>query len=389
MERVAAIDIFRAVTMLLMIFVNDLWTIRGTPHWLEHFGVYEDGMGFSDVVFPWFLFIVGLSIPFSIKAHKNASKTKIQILKHVFKRTFSLLVMGFFFVNHEYYREDVGFFVRNTREVAMVIAFFLIWNSYKKNRVWKKIPVVFLKITGIYILLILAATYHGGTLENPQWMNPHWWGILGLIGWAYFFCSLVYLLIGNRIWIFAVFLIILHVLNVQEFRPVFGIYRFRVIVSASNYALVTSGIVAALIYLKLKDTRRKYLVPLLLLLPGVVFIAYGFTVRPLWGISKILATPSWTAICAGTSFMCFALIYVVSDIFHFTGWAKPVLPAGRSALTCYLLPGMIYALFYPYLARLPEYLTGGAGGIFKSFVFALAIVLIAGGLEKIKISIKL
>jgi predicted acyltransferase len=47
-----------------MVFVSDLWTLKGVLNWLEHIsayedGAYEDGMGLSDPVFPVFLFIVG------------------------------------------------------------------------------------------------------------------------------------------------------------------------------------------------------------------------------------------------------------------------------------------------------------------------------------------
>ena len=70
-QRIASIDILRAVTMLLMIFVNDLWTLKGIPLWLEHTQANDDGMGLADSVFPAFLFIVGLSIPYAIAARKN------------------------------------------------------------------------------------------------------------------------------------------------------------------------------------------------------------------------------------------------------------------------------------------------------------------------------
>ena len=70
------IDILRAVTMLLMIFVNDLWTLTNIPEWLGHTALYEDGMGLADVVFPAFLFIVGLSIPHAIRARFQKGETK-------------------------------------------------------------------------------------------------------------------------------------------------------------------------------------------------------------------------------------------------------------------------------------------------------------------------
>ena len=78
-QRLASIDVFRALTMLLMIFVNDLGTLTNIPLWLEHTRAEEDGMGLADTVFPAFLFIVGLSIPFAIgnRWAKGVSQNKI------------------------------------------------------------------------------------------------------------------------------------------------------------------------------------------------------------------------------------------------------------------------------------------------------------------------
>ncbi|MDR3134206.1 MAG: DUF5009 domain-containing protein, partial [Prevotellaceae bacterium] len=66
-QRNVAIDILRALTMLLMIFVNDLWTISGEPDWIGHAESHQDFLGLADVVFPCFLFVVGMSIPFAIE----------------------------------------------------------------------------------------------------------------------------------------------------------------------------------------------------------------------------------------------------------------------------------------------------------------------------------
>ena len=43
-KRNEAIDMLRGLTMLLMVFVNDLWSVGGVPHFLEHFEMFEDGM---------------------------------------------------------------------------------------------------------------------------------------------------------------------------------------------------------------------------------------------------------------------------------------------------------------------------------------------------------
>ena len=66
-KRNESIDILRGLTMLLMVFVNDLWSVGGVPHFLEHFEVSEDGMGVADIVFPMFLFAMGMSIPYALE----------------------------------------------------------------------------------------------------------------------------------------------------------------------------------------------------------------------------------------------------------------------------------------------------------------------------------
>jgi len=77
-NRIASIDILRALTMYFMIFVNDLWTLRDIPEWLGHAARGEDRLGFADIIFPLFLFIVGLSIPF---ASKHVVKRAILIFR--------------------------------------------------------------------------------------------------------------------------------------------------------------------------------------------------------------------------------------------------------------------------------------------------------------------
>ena len=66
-RRNVGIDLLRALTMFVMIFVNDFWKIHDVPRWLDHAARGEDFMGLADVVFPAFLFVVGMSIPFAIE----------------------------------------------------------------------------------------------------------------------------------------------------------------------------------------------------------------------------------------------------------------------------------------------------------------------------------
>src|SRR6478735_10191520 len=86
-QRITSIDILRALTMVLMIFVNDLWSLKNIPGWLEHVEPGVDGIGLADVVFPAFLFIVGLSLPFAIENRRKKGDSEGQLVMHVIART--------------------------------------------------------------------------------------------------------------------------------------------------------------------------------------------------------------------------------------------------------------------------------------------------------------
>ena len=389
-RRISSIDIFRALTMLLMIFVNDLWSLHDIPGWLEHASADEDRMGLADVVFPAFLFIVGLSIPFAIDARRKKGHSKQKILLHILQRTLALVIMGFYMVNLENFHPGVPQYLKAIWEVFMIIAFVLIWNNYTNISWTKKIPVLYLQLIGFIILIVLALSYKGGRPGDPQWMKPYWWGILGLIGWAYLLGALVYLVVGGRIWLIVTAWLILLALNVQEFTGLPGeLPSIRLVVSASNHALVMSGVVASVFYKMLNTSGRINLFISVLLILSAVSLLFGFTVRPEWGISKIHATPSWTAICAGISYGLFAGMYWIADIRGKTRWATFMMPAGRSTLTCYLVPYIIYPTVGPLIMLLPGFLTGGTIGLIKSLLFALLVVWITGWLEKIHIRLKI
>jgi predicted acyltransferase len=386
--RINSIDILRALTMLLMIFVNDLWTLTDIPAWLEHKAANEDGLGLADVVFPAFLFIVGLSIPFAIKSRINRGESTGKILWHVIERSAALMIMGLFMVNLESVNDDKLAINQFLWEILMAVGFILIWNNYK-GKSFGKIPESVMQIAGLALLVFLAVIYRGETGQNGyQWMRLYWWGILGLIGWGYLIGAITYLIFRDRPGWIAIVCLVFYILNINEFTTPFN-FHIRIFVSASNYASVLSGVLVTTILIKLREKDRlNYLAPVLLGL-AVVFILFGFITRPEWGISKIRATPSWTAICAGITTISFVIIHIIADRLNFSRWADIIGPAGKSTLTCYLVPYIVYPVMALVSLHLPDALTTGIIGLVKSFVFSLLIIWITGGLNRIGVNLKI
>ncbi len=388
-KRIRSIDIIRALTMFFMIFVNDLWSITDVPKWILHTKINEDGMGFSDIIFPLFVFIVGLSIPLATNIRKKKNDNTFQIFKHILERTIALLIMGFFMVNYQYINNDALPFSKYIWQILMATAILLIWLHYTLLKKLKKIHIILLKSIGVLILLYLALIYKGGTTEELTWMKPYWWGILGLIGWAYFLNALIYLTFGRNLIILGVFFLCFTFLNVQEFGFFENLPAFKIVISASNYALVMAGVFCTSLFLKFQEDDKINQFLILLSLLGLVFISYGFLIRPSFIISKVLATPSWTSICIGIGYLVYVLLFILIEKLGYYKWAKPIKPAGTSTLTCYLLPYFIYPMLALTAFNLPSLLTTGGIGILKSLLFSFLIILFVGWLEKYKIRLKI
>jgi predicted acyltransferase len=99
--RVVSIDISRGLTMALMIFVNALADVRGLPWWTYHAPTMADEMTYVDMVFPFFLFIVGMSLPLSVTQRLKRSASQRALWAHVGQRFLSLLVLGLILANAE------------------------------------------------------------------------------------------------------------------------------------------------------------------------------------------------------------------------------------------------------------------------------------------------
>jgi predicted acyltransferase len=389
-KRIASIDIIRALTMYFMIFVNDLWTLRDIPEWMGHAARGEDRLGFADIIFPLFLFIVGLSIPFAFKSRRKKGDSDLQIFQHIFVRSLALIVMGFFMVNLENINRELLSISKPVYQILMATAFVFIWNLYPDGKAFKKIPEWIMKVAGVGILVYLALIYKGGTVEEPHWMRAHWWGILGLIGWAYLVVATLYLLAGNRmVWLSIIFLFFL-LLNIQQEVKLFsGFPDVKIIIDAANYVLVTCGLIASLLYIRFNDKGKIREFLFLMGALALVFILFAILTRPEWGIKKMGGTPSWATICAGIGFASFGILYILADIMNIRKWASIIGPAGRSTLTCYLVPYFYYGVYSIIGYSLPIFLRTGYVGILKSLLFALLIVTITGGLEKLKIKLKI
>ncbi len=93
-KRLRSLDVFRGLTVACMILVNNPgdWGHIYAP--LEH--SEWNGCTPTDLIFPFFLFIVGVSIVFSFKSKKSDLYNHSKLIRAVAKRAFILFSLGFF-----------------------------------------------------------------------------------------------------------------------------------------------------------------------------------------------------------------------------------------------------------------------------------------------------
>ena len=343
-DRNPAIDMLRALTMCLMIFVNNLWTIGGVPHWMLHAQAMEDFMGLSDIVFPSFLFAMGMSIPYAIENRFRKGQDAASTLWHIIRRAFALIVMGLFTVN----AGDglrLGPQSRNLFLILMTVGFFLVWNDYRSVR--KAVRIV-LQLLGTALLVWMVLRYRTG---QGNVFQPKWWGILGLIGWAYLACAVIYLIARDRLkYLGTAWLVFLAVCTLSTMMrsghcivelPQPNVYdKLRDILRLDNgahHALAMGGAILSVVGVKYASNWTERRRTLTALAATAVFTGLGFLAHRWFIVSKILATLPWVLWTTALCILLYALLQIL--VRHgFTRWFKLIGPAGTATLTTYLVP---------------------------------------------------
>jgi predicted acyltransferase len=391
-QRIASIDILRALTMVLMIFVNDFWTLSGVPYWMEHRQHGVDGIGLSDVVFPAFLFIVGLSLPYAISNRRKKGDSDLQLLVHILLRTIALLVMGVFLVNGETYNEAATGMAKYYYSILCALSFILIWNTYPAT-LNKYLPAA-ARIAAFVILISLAFVYRGGEDDNIQRFAPQWWGILGLIGWAYLAGSLVTLFAKERFylilagWLFFCILSIIYKAGIIPHHSFLSIIP-NAILGGTLAGLTMGGVLTSTIFRYFVNRKENGRLTLVLLLFSAILTGLSMITHPYWGLTKLGATPAWLFLCSALTILAFLIIYWVADVYGKSKWFNLIKPAGTATILCYLVPYFVYSFREIFQIHLPQAMVTGGIGLVKSFLFALFCVFITGLLIRSGVRMKL
>jgi len=390
-NRIRSIDVLRGLTILVMLFVNDIAGVADAPAWMKHVSPSTvDGMTFVDVVFPAFLFIVGLSLPLALE--RRLGKGKLSAAGHILTRTLGLLVIGVFMVNTENISAE-GPLNPGLWQLLLYAAVCLIWISPSKDR---RIFVWIRRAAGAVMLIVLAFLYRGE--PDLIGMKTQWWGILGLIGWAYLVTALLYLALRKNALGFAAAVVLLYCVFAADAAGFFGFLgSFNDFISigsmlGSHAAVTASGALLGIGLTQAGKTHGSRIRSILW--SAGVLAAAAVLLHSLNGVHRIFiynknaATPPWCLLSSAWTALIFAVLYFLVDAKGLRLGTRMLASAGQNALFAFILGPILYIL----LGWLPfsiggkhfywEWLGGFPAGLVRSLVFAVLATALTAWLQR-------
>jgi heparan-alpha-glucosaminide N-acetyltransferase len=387
--RFVSIDIFRGLTVLVMVFVDNLDFVKGLPWWTYHLPREANGMTYVDMVFPAFLFVMGMSIPLAVERRIAEGDSRGKIWRHIIARSLSLVTLGLFIANGpQVDRQQAGMSAVSWCLLGFAgIALF--WGAGPSPASDKRLHRI-LKYAGLLLLAVLATIFRRTTPDSrAAWLDFSDWEILDLLGWAYLLASCVYLVFRKNVVALAASLLLLVGLNVVAtegwFAWLHGFPPYVQPFEAGLTSITVAGLLASLIVFDGTGARSFKAKSLSALGYAAVLAFGGWALTPL-GISKLRDTPAWCLYCAAANTLVLLILYWIADVKHWTRWAGFITVAGRNALLAYLLAYVAY--FTPTLFRLTADGTEGWYGVMRSFLFAALVLSVTIVLSRLKFRIE-
>jgi heparan-alpha-glucosaminide N-acetyltransferase len=394
--RLACLDAYRGFVILMMIWVNYLASMPGIPRWLRHAGPHDDGFTFPDLVFPGFLLMVGMSIPLALRSHITHDVKPA--LGKIARRTLGLVAAGIMLVNEYRYAAEFAVLPKDVYYFLFYVAVILLWKDGRTSnlRIW----------LGALLLVALMLGFRGAIDADFSTgrLGHSWWGILGMIGWTYACCSLVYLAVqGGSTALMGVFAFMIALYmggerGALDFLPHWfdgpiGIGQMFGSIAAN----VLAGTLVGNLFVETDQPPRQHMRrAMFIFVFALGVIVAGLLLRPYHPINKIQATETFTLICTGINLLAFLAFYVLMDVMRWRAWAAFLIPAGTNALFAYIVPDLWnYAMSLTGLhsawsmVAWPCLEQGGTGGIVNAALVALLMLWLTAVANRIGLRLKL
>jgi predicted acyltransferase len=401
-SRVLSIDLLRGADVLLMLFVNEVAGVTNAPAFLLHKAADADGMTITDLVFPAFLFIVGIAIPFALGARLRRGHSKVEVLRHVVTRSLALVVMGVLMVNAEH--GVTGILSAPVWNVLMTLGVLLVWGTPDEG--WGRLRKPWLVALGAALLVFVAFAYRSGASTGLIQLRPYWWGILGLIGWSYLGAAFLYLVFGDRPAVLTGLIALYGCVALADGAGGFGWPAIPgpivgPIVGTHGAAVLAGALLGVLLKRRQAEGGSPWrFVASVAAYAGALAAAGALlhtlnALDPAFRVAKIGATLPWGLFSSALTCAAWLALFVLADVVGWRRWPRSLAIAGENPLIAYLMAPFLLSVF-----ALSAPLFGGANvyealgqttrvGLVRSAVFAWIVVRLSGWMRSRGVRIQL
>lgn len=295
--RLLSLDAFRGLTILLMLLVNNVALDVFTPKHLAH-AAWNGGVNLADLVAPWFLFCVGVAIPFSAASFARSGKPSWQYDIRILRRGLLLVFLGCLIDSSLYGGPVFCLDVLQLIGLAYVVGALLY-----DLPLTRRMAIASLLLVGYWAFIKFVPIPGEGAGFFTQDHN-----------------------------------LITHI-N-QNYLSAVSLTGLFSIVPASALVMIGCAIGDLL---RRRDRGQMWTVAWLLMI-GLALTFGGIIWNASLAFNKNLWTPSYILLSAGTGSLVLGLLYLIIDAKRVWKWSYPLVVFGANAILAYVAPILVKVL---------------------------------------------
>jgi len=302
-QRLVSLDVFRGITIAGMVLVNNPGSWEHIYWPLEH--ASWSGWTPTDLVFPFFLFIVGVSIPLAFAKRLESGGSKRDLYLKIVKRTLIIFAIGLFLNGLPYFGLAEYRIPGVLQRIAVCYFFASIIFLNTKVRTQVAIAIGLLVFYWLLVKLVPAPGFAAGDLTKEGSLPS-------------FVDRVVF---GKHVWAQA-----------RVYDPE-GLL--------STVPSIATALIGVLTGSWLRTERTRYEKAAGMFVVGAVCVAVGWAWNSFFVINKALWTSSYVMFTGGLALQFLSLCYWLIDIKGYRRWAKPFEVFGLNAIALYVVADVI------------------------------------------------